>query len=371
MTTNDQQPAGTDPATERRDALVARLFQATLGFFDVFAVYLGDQLGLYRALAETGWATSSDLSARTGTDERYVREWLEQQAASGIIEVENVGAAPEVRRFTLPAGHEEVLLDRESLSYMTALARLAVSTANPLQALVAAYRSGAGVPYMAYGADAREGIADLNRPMFINLLGSTWLPAIPEVHARLQADPPARVADIGCGAGWSSIAIARAYPTARVDGFDLDEASISNARVNAQQARVSDRVRFEVRDASAPQLASKYDLVTAFETLHDMAHPVEALRMMRALLGQGGSVLIADERVAETFAAPADEIDRFNYGWSILHCLPASRTEPTSAATGTVMRPQTLRRYAEEAGFKQVHVLPIQNDFWRFYRLIP
>ena len=255
---------------------------------------------------------------------------------------------------------------------MTGLARLAVGAASPLQALIAAYRTGAGVPYTSYGADARDGIADLNRPMFVNLLGSAWLPAIPEMHQRLQADdPPARVADIGCGTGWSSIAIARAYAKVRVDGFDLDEASIATAKLNAYQAGVADRVRFEVRDASDPQLTGRYDLVTAFETVHDMARPVEALRMMRELLAEGGSVLIADERVAEAFTAPGDEIDRFNYGWSILHCLPASRTDRASAATGTVMRPETLRQYAAQAGFENMDVLPIQNDFWRFYRLVP
>jgi SAM-dependent methyltransferase len=165
--------------------------------------------------------------------------------------------------------------------------------------------------------------------------------------------------------------LARAYPKVRVDGFDLDEASIAMGQANSQQAGVADRMRFEVRDAADPQLASQYDLVTAFETLHDMARPVEALRAMRGLLADDGSVLIADERVAETFAAPGDEIDQFNYGWSILHCLPASRAESSSLATGTVMRPPTLRRYAQEAGFREVQVLPIQNDFWRFYRLLP
>ncbi len=367
----DDQHAARDTPTERRDALAGRLFQATLGFFDLFAVYLGDRLGLYAALAGTGLVTAAELALRTGTDDRYVREWLEQQAASGIVEVGDVGTGPETRRYSLPAGHDEALLDRDSLSYATGLARLVVGAASPLQTLVEAYRTGAGVPYASYGADARDGIADLNRPMFLNLLGSAWLPTIPELHQRLQVDPPARVADVGCGTGWSSIAIARAYPKTHVDGLDLDEASIATADVNAQQAGVADRVRFEVRDASDPSLRGRYDLVTAFETVHDMARPVEALRMMHGLLAEGGCVLIADERVAETFAAPGDEIDRFNYGWSILHCLPASRTEPASAATGTVMRPETLRRYAAQAGFASMQVLPIQNDFWRFYLLVP
>jgi SAM-dependent methyltransferase len=371
MTTVDPDPVSTAQASEQRDALTARLFQATLGFFDLFAVYLGDRLGLYRALAEAGPTTSAELAAHTGTDERYVREWLEQQAATGLLEVDDVGAAPEARRYTLPAGHDEVLLDRDSLSYMSALARLVVGVVSPLPAVLAAYRTSGGVAYADYGPDTREGLAEMNRAMFINLLASQWLPAVPEVHARLQADPPARVADVGCGTGWSSIALARTYAKVRVDGLDLDEASIAAAQANAEQAEVADRVRFELRDAADPQLAGRYDLVTAFETLHDMARPVEALRAMRGLLAEGGTVLIADERVAETFAAPGDELDRFNYGWSILCCLPASRAESPSAATGTVMRPPTLRRYASDAGFAEVQVLPIENDFWRFYRLVP
>jgi 2-polyprenyl-3-methyl-5-hydroxy-6-metoxy-1,4-benzoquinol methylase len=206
--------------------------------------------------------------------------------------------------------------------------------------------------------------------MFINLLGTEWLPAIPDVHERLQSGMPARVADVGCGTGWSSIAIARAYPNVQVDGFDLDETSIAIARENAVAAGVADRVTFAVRDAADPQLAGRYDLVTAFETVHDMARPAEALRAMRALAREGGAVIIADERVGETFSAPGDEIERLNYGFSVLHCLPASLAETPSAGIGTVMRPPTLRRLAAEAGFREVEILPIENDFWRFYRLV-
>jgi hypothetical protein len=201
VTAIDQEQVGTHRASERRDALAGRLFQATLGLFDIFAVYLGDRLGLYRALAEAGSLTSSELAGRTSTDERYVREWLEQQAASSLLEVAEVGAEAEERRYRLPAGHDEVLLDRDSLSYMTGLARLAVGAASPLPALIEAYRTGGGVPYAEYGPDTREGIAAMNRPMFIRLLGSEWLPAIPEVHLRLQADPRR---------AWRTWAVARA-----------------------------------------------------------------------------------------------------------------------------------------------------------------
>jgi 2-polyprenyl-3-methyl-5-hydroxy-6-metoxy-1,4-benzoquinol methylase len=182
---------------------------------------------------------------------------------------------------------------------------------------------------------------------------------------------PARVADLGCGSGWSSIAIARGYPVTRVDGLDFDEASIQEARRNAEGAGLTDRVHFDCKDASSPDLAGDYDLVTLFETLHDMADPVRVLRAAAAMLAPGGAVLVGDEKVAETFTAPGDELERFNYGWSALHCLPATLSEAGSVGTGTVIRPDTVRRYAREAGFSGVTVLPVDHDFWRFYRLEP
>jgi len=205
--------------------------------------------------------------------------------------------------------------------------------------------------------------------MFLNLLGSKWFPAITDVDRRLRSQPPTRVADVGCGTGWSSIGIAKAYPLATVDGLDLDTASIEDAQRNALASGVADRVKFEVRDAGDPKLAGSYDLVTAFETIHDMSNSVGALRAMHGLRKSGGAVVIADERVAEEFTAPGDELERFMYGWSAVHCLPVGIGQQ-SAGTGTVMRPSRLREYAREAGFADVEILPIENDFWRFYRLV-
>jgi 2-polyprenyl-3-methyl-5-hydroxy-6-metoxy-1,4-benzoquinol methylase len=168
----------------------------------------------------------------------------------------------------------------------------------------------------------------------------------------------------------SSIAIARVYPDVTVDAIDEDAASINAARANVAAAGMSDRVRPAVQDASDPQLSHRYDLVTIFEALHETNHPVEALRAARGMLAEGGSVLVADERVAERFSPPGDEIERLNYGWSILHCLAVGMMDADSAGTGTVIRPDTVRAYAAEAGFARVDVLPIEHDFWRFYRLV-
>ena len=149
-----------------------------------------------------------------------------------------------------------------------------------------------------------------------------------------------------------------------------DSASIEDAKRNAEPSGVSDRVKFEIRDAADPRLAGSYDLVTAFETIHDRSNPVGAQRAMRGLVKDGGTIVIADQKVAEEFAAPGDELERFMYGFSAVHCLPVGMVEPDSAGTGTVMRPSRLRQYAREAGFADIEILPVESGFWRFYRPI-
>jgi SAM-dependent methyltransferase len=357
-----------DSANGATEALVERLFAATIDALEIASVHLGSRLGFYRALAESGAVTPAELAARTGTVERYVREWLEQQAVAGFLSVDDADA--DERRFAFPDAHRAVLVDEEDPNHLAPLARLAVGVLGPIDELLAAYRGGAGVPYEAYGADIHEGVAALNRPMFVHQLAG-WLASTPAVDARLRADPPARVADLACGAAWSSIAIARAYPKVVVDAIDADEASIEAARANVAAAGLADRVHPSVHDASDAKLPGRYELVTIFEALHDMNHPVEALRTACRNLADGGSVVIGDERVAERFSAPGDDLERFNYGWSILHCLTVGMLDPDSAGTGAVIRPDTVRSYAAEAGFGRVDMLPIEHDFWRFYRLVP
>jgi Methyltransferase domain len=272
--------AAAEPS-ERRDALVERLFGAALGALDVLSVYLGVRLGLYRALAERGSSSSEELAEATGLDERYVREWLEQQAMTGILDLEDDG------RFTLPAGHDEALLDETSLNYVAPFGKLVVACVRPIDQLLAAYRSGDGVPYAEYGDDLHEGQAEFTRPIFDNFLGSEWFPGIPDVHERLQADPPARVADVACGQGYSTMAIARAYPKAVVDGIDLDEASIAAAKENLTGNGLEERVTFHHRDAADSGLQGQYDLVYVHEALHDMSYPVgRAPRLSRAARGR-------------------------------------------------------------------------------------
>lgn len=352
----------TQTAPVSADELAGRLFEAGIAAFELVTVTLGERLGLYRALAE-GDSTVAELAATTGTDARYAREWCEQQAAAGLIGVTGTGDG---RCYALHPGSAAVLVDEDSPAYVVPIGGFVESLGRVLPALEAAFRTGAGVPYGDYGVQHAQGA--LNRPAFTGSLVQEWLPLVPDLHAALQAG--GAVAEFGCGAGWAAIALARGYPGLRVDGFDIDGPSVESARRHAAAAGVADRVRFTVADVADPALSGSYDAVFAFEMLHDLAHPVAALRGARRLAGDGAApVIVMDERVEAEFTAPAGPMERFFYAASVLHCLPVGRCEAGSAETGTVMRPAVLRGYAAEAGFRTVTVLPIENDMFRFYRL--
>jgi 2-polyprenyl-3-methyl-5-hydroxy-6-metoxy-1,4-benzoquinol methylase len=346
--------------------LAERLFEAGLGAFDLATVTLGERLGLYRALADRGPSTSPALAAATGVDTRYTREWCEQQAAAGLLTVDDPQRDPDQQRFALPPGSEAVLLDPESPAYLIPLGGFLEAVGRIMPALEAAFRSGAGVPYGDYAVHHVQGA--FNRPAFTGQLVQQWLPLVPDLDATLRAG--ATVAELGCGEGWAAIALAVGYPQVRVNAFDIDPPSIEAARRHAEAAGVADRVRFAVADVTDPALTGSYDAVFAFEMVHDLPNPVAALRAARRLTGDGAAPLIVmDERAGEAFTAPADPMERFFYAASVLHCLPVGRCEEHSAATGTVMRPDTLRRYASDAGFTEFTVLPIENDMFRFYRI--
>ena len=355
---------------DRTERLVERLVDDAAASLGLFSTYLGDRLGYYDALAGASPATAADLAAATGTDERYAREWLEHQTVLGILAVEDADAPAAERRFSLPAAHAEVVTDPDSPNHAVPLAQLVAGAVKPLERVVEAYRTGAGVPFEEYGRDLREGQARINRPTFRSALGAEWIPTMPDVDERLRRDG-ARVADVGCGYGWSAIGLADAYESVRVDGYDVDEASVEAARETVAEAGVADRVTIHHRDVTDTDIRGDYDLVTAFECVHDMSDPVGALRTMRRLAAEDGTVLVVDERVGETFTETGTDVEPLMYGWSVLHCLPVGRVEGPSAATGTVMRPGTLREYAEAAGFSGFEVLPVEDFFLRLYRLTP
>lgn len=348
-----------------RAEFVQRMEAAVLGAFDVASTYLGVKLGLYQSLAEGGPATVAELAARTGTDERLLREWLEQQGANELLDATNDGGE---WRFALPSGHADVLLDPDALDGVAGTVRSVIADLAQVPRLVESFRTGLGIPYADYGPDEAEGQALGTRPVYRAEMGS-WLAAVPGLPERLAADG-ARVLDIGCGVGWSSVCMAQAHPGLVVHGVDLDPRSIEAAERVAESEGVADRVRFELRDA-ATLAGAGYDLATMFEMLHDLARPVETLRAAREALNPDGVVLVADEPCGDAFAGPADDQERRHYGYSVLHCLPASMTEPGSAATGTVIRPDIVRRYARDAGFSAVEVLPVDSSAFRLYLLRP
>lgn len=260
-----------------------------------------------------------------------------------------------------------MLADPSSLAYSAPLARVLAAAASRLPELMAAYRTGGGVAWAQFGDDARDAQGDQNRPWFESALAGA-LASVPAVHEVLARDG-ARIADVGCGHGWSSVALARAYPAASVDGFDLDPLALASAR---EHAAGLERVKFF--DLPGERVADgrtgAYDAAFVFEALHDMPDPVGVLAALHRAVKPDGVVVILDEAVADAFTAPGDEIERVMYGYSIFVCLPDSMSTPGSVATGTVMRRSTLARYAREAGFRGAAALPIEGfAALRFYLL--
>jgi 2-polyprenyl-3-methyl-5-hydroxy-6-metoxy-1,4-benzoquinol methylase len=348
----------------RVDTFAERLVTEINSGMSCLNLHLGLRLGLYQAIADAGSIGSAELARRIGYNERYLREWLECMVVGGYLEY-----ASETARFSIPSEHTAVLLDRDNAAYLGSLIAYIPIFAGVLNPLMEAFRTGGGVPFAAYGPEMVESASMANRPVFIHDYVAKWIPALPDIEARLRTG--GRVAEIGCGAGWSSISLAQGFRNAWVDGVDTDAASIEQARLNAQQAGVADRVTFHAGTAEETSLNPPYDLVTAIECLHDMAYPVRALRRMRELVDPDGAVFIADEAVGDNLAENHNFSGHLFYNVSVLHCLPQAMVFPDTAGTGAVMGTSTVRKYAREAGFAQIEVLPIENAFWRFYRLVP
>ena len=357
---------------DRTDALAERLFGATLGALELFSIYLGAELGLYHALTQHGPLTYGELADRAGIAPRYAREWLEQQAVAGLLDVEHPDAAADARRYALAPDHARVLVDPDDPAHVAPFAHMLAGIGGVLPQVADAYRTGGGVPYAAYGRAFRHGQGHINRPAFTHELPSDWLAAMPDVVARLESAQHPRVADLGCGQGFSTLAIAGAFLNAWVDGLDVD-AGLDRRRPPPRRARRPRRPRALPRGRRQPSWPP-----TAPTTCPDPRGAARHDRPRRRAGAPpaprwppGGTVLVVDERVADTFTAPGDEVERMMYGWSVTHCLPTQLAEQPSAALGTVMRADTVRELAAEAGYARVEVLPVENDFFRLYRLHP
>ena len=305
MTTTEATTTDVDGQIE---AFGEKLFDAALGTAELTVAWLGRALGLYDGLRGEAGLTAGGLASKVGVDERYAREWLEHQAVARVLSVDDPALPASERRYTLPEAHAIALLDEQHPGYVGALADIPPILARTLELVRDAFRSGLGVPFASYGLHDMQ--AGFTRPMFATAFATEWLPALPDVHGRLEAGEPLRIADLGCGEGWAAIYLAEAYPNVTVDGYDLDDASIAAARRHAGDRSVGDRVRFEVRDLRQLDPGHSYDLLFTCEVIHDLSDPVGALAAMRQATAQRGAVLVIDEKAAESFEPSGDPIER-------------------------------------------------------------
>ncbi len=296
--------------------------------------------------------------------------WASALACSGHSVVAD-GTDYATASFTLADGVAATLVDETDPAYVGGMPLALTAVGGATAALLNAYRSGAGVAVDAYGPEMVHAQAAFNRPLFVNELATSWIPQMAGVHARLSdTTNPARVADIGCGCGWSAIELGKAFDHVSIDGYDADPEAIDRARHNALEHGVDDRVRFHLVDASSESYGGgEYDVVFFFECVHDFGRPVEALAAARAAVVPGGAVIVMDERAGD-HPQIGDPVETFFALVSATWCLPQSRVVPGCEAPGTVMRAATLESFARRAGWAGVDVLPIEHTFFRFYRLI-
>ena len=334
---------------------VHRLLGAMTGAATTAMVAVGDQLGLYRALADGGPATPAELAARTGAAARYLREWLSQQAAAGFL-VYREGDG----RYALPAEAAAVLADEASPAFLAGGAVITRGWFAGIDRLAAAFRTGAGIPWHEQHPAVFEGTERFFRPGYTAHLTTAWVPALPGVAARLAAG--GRAADVGCGHGAAAILLARGYPQASVCGYDPHHRSIQAARQRAAQAGLGGRIRFEPPDATSYPAAG-FDLICLLDTLHDLGDPAAALAHARTALAPGGAVLVVEPNAADDYPANlASPMAALSYAASTFQCTPAALAQPGGAALGAQAGPAAVRQLAADAGltrFRQVTQTPV------------
>jgi SAM-dependent methyltransferase len=308
-------------------------------------VVLGDKLGYYRAMAASGPITPSRLADDTGTAEPYAREWLNAQAAGGWIDYD-----PSTARYTLPAEHAVALTDETSPAYLPGFFQIALGTVQDATRIVETARSGAGVGWHEHNHDVHEGCERFFRPGYNAHLVAEWLPALDGVVEKLERG--ARVADIGCGHGASTIIMAQAFPRSTFVGSDYHAGSITIARAAADAAGVADRVQFELAAADAFD-GTGFDLVTTFDALHDMGDPVGAARHVRRALADDGTWMVVEPMAGDHVEENLNPVGRAYYGFSTLLCTPASLSQEVGLALGTQAGPARIRDVVTTGGFSR------------------
>ena len=333
----------TQPDPAKLQQFVFRAVEEVGATLNTALVVMGDRLGLYRALADAGPLTSGELAARTGTAERYVREWLNAQAAGGFVAFHPAEGA-----YSLPPEQAVAFCDEESPSYLPGFFQNALGSVLDSPRITDAARTGAGFGWHEHNHHVHEGCERFFRPGYIANLVDSWLPALDGVVAKLEQG--ARVADVGCGHGASTVLMARAFPDSTFVGSDYHDESIETARRRAEQAGVGDRVRFEVEPAAA-YTGKGYDLVTMFDCLHDMGDPVGAARHVLDTLAPDGTWMIVEPAAGDRVEDNFNPIGRAYYGFSTLLCTPASLSQDVGLALGAQAGEARLRELVTAAGF--------------------
>src|SRR5713101_2143222 len=289
-------------------------------------IVAGDRLGLYRAMAGAGPISSGDLAEKTGTAERYVREWLNAQAAGGYVTYD-----PATQRYELPAEQAMALADENSPAFVCGAFELATATIKAEPQIENSFRTGAGFGWHQHDAGVPTGCERFFRPGYNANLVSTWIPALDGVEEKLRVG--ARVADVGCGLGASSRLMAEAYPRSKVTGFDYHKESIDLARQKAKAAGLGDRLTFEVAPAQAFP-GSGYDVVTMFDCLHDMGDPVGAAKHVLQALAKDGTWMIVEPIAGDTVESNFNPVGRAYYSFSTYLCTPSSLSQNVGLALG-------------------------------------
>ena len=345
--TATEQPAAID--TDKLMKFVFRAVDEVGATLNTALVVMGDRLGLYRALAGAGPLTPAELAERTGTAERYVREWLNAQAAGAYIDYE-----PDGGRYTLSAEYAVALTNESSPAYLPGFFQIALGSVIDSSRITEAAKTGTGVGWHAHNDDVFDGCERFFRPSYNAHLVAEWLPALDGVVARLERG--ATVADVGCGHGASTILMAQAFPASTFVGSDYHQGSIEIARQRAAEAGLSDRVRFEVASA-ASYSGQGYDLVTVFDCLHDMGDPVGAARHVRQSLAPDGTWMIVEPAAGDRVEDNINPVGRAYYGFSTLLCTPASLSQDVGLALGA------------QAGEARIHDVVTAAGLTRFRRV--
>jgi SAM-dependent methyltransferase len=330
------------PGPTRTEKLLQRVFDNTISTYVIGAAYVGDRLGLFKAMAGAGPMTGRQLSARTKLDETYTNEWLRAMATSGYVDYHAAQGT-----FELPAEHVPVLVDEDSPMFVTGLLEGAIPDLIMIPRVLEAFRTGKGIPYDRYPAETFDSIERGTRPDYLHLLVQQWLPAVPGLVDRLKT--AATAADLGCGAGLASISLAKAFPNVHAFGFEPYEPSVRRARENARAAGVADRATFGTFDGVHVP-GGPFDLITINYALHHAGKPVELMKSARAALAPGGAFLVVEYRKSDKLEDDIDSDRRVFYGTGLLECVPTALAEG-GPGYGTGIVEGEMRRLAQAAGF--------------------